>query len=61
VGDKSEQEPDTRRNDDQALEEIRQLFARYRRTPRHGQVTERDEPAEAGPEDVKGASALPRP
>jgi hypothetical protein len=29
--------------DDQALEEIRQLFARYRRIARHGMVTERDE------------------
>jgi hypothetical protein len=43
-----EREPDreTRRDDEQALEEIRQLFARYRRIARHGMVTERDEPAE---------------
>lgn len=33
-------------SDEQALEEIRQLFARYRRIARHGMVTERDEPAQ---------------
>lgn len=35
-------EPDqvTRRDDEQALEEIRQLFARYRQVARHGMVTE---------------------
>jgi hypothetical protein len=32
-----------RRDDDQALEEIRKLFARYRRLARHGVVRERDE------------------
>jgi hypothetical protein len=39
-------EPDqttTRDHDEQALEEIRQLFARYRRIARHGVVAERDE------------------
>ena len=44
-------EPDqrTRRHDDeQALEEIRQLFARYRRIARHGVVAERDEPPPTG-------------
>jgi hypothetical protein len=41
------QESDVPKRDDQeALEEIRQLFARYRRIARHGMVTERDEPAE---------------
>jgi hypothetical protein len=41
-------EPDReiRSDDDQALEEIRQLFARYRQVARHGMVTERDETAE---------------
>jgi hypothetical protein len=34
------------RDDREALEEIRLLFARYRRIARHGMVTERDEPAE---------------
>ena len=41
-------EPDReiRRDDAQALEEIRRLFARYRQVARHGMVTERDEPEE---------------
>jgi hypothetical protein len=41
-----EPDRDTRRDDEQALEEIRQLFARYRQVARHGMVTERDETAE---------------
>jgi hypothetical protein len=39
-------EPDqttSRHDDEQALEEIRQLFARYRRIARHGVVADRDE------------------
>ena len=41
------QEPETPKRDDrEALEEIRRLFARYRRIARHGMVTERDEPVE---------------
>jgi hypothetical protein len=48
MGDEREQDQDTGRSDDeQALEEIRQLFARYRRIARHGMVTERDDTAEA--------------
>jgi hypothetical protein len=41
-------EPDReqQREEEQALEEIRLLFARYRRFARHGMVTEHDEPAE---------------
>jgi hypothetical protein len=46
MGDEREPDRDTRRDDEQALEEIRQLFARYRQVARHGMVTERDEPAE---------------
>ena len=44
-----EREPDRdiRRDDEEALEEIRRLFARYRQVARHGMVTERDETAEA--------------
>ena len=48
-----EREPDraTQSDDEQALEEIRRLFARYRGAARHGVVTERHEtphsPAEA--------------
>lgn len=54
-------EPDreTRRDDEQALEEIRRLFARYRRAARHGQVTERDEPTRARTEGAKQGAALP--
>jgi hypothetical protein len=45
MNDEHEQDPQKDRTDDeQALEEIRQLFARYRRIARHGMVTERDEP-----------------
>ena len=44
-----EHKPGTRvRHDDaQALEEIRQLFARYRRIARHGVVAEREESSES--------------
>jgi hypothetical protein len=46
MGDERERDRDTRSDDEQALEEIRQLFARYRQIARHGMVTERDEAAE---------------
>jgi hypothetical protein len=46
MGDERERDRDTRGDDEQALEEIRQLFARYRQIARHGMVTERDEAAE---------------
>jgi hypothetical protein len=42
---KQESEPE-QSDDREALEEIRRLFARYRRIARHGMVTERDEPAQ---------------
>jgi hypothetical protein len=41
--------------DEQALEEIRRLFARYRQIARHGMVAERDEAAEE-PEAATGSS-----
>jgi len=44
--DRAQDTESSTRDDTQALEEIRQLFARYRRIARHGMVTERDEPAE---------------
>ena len=44
--DERERHGHTRSHDEQALEEIRQLFARYRQVARHGMVTERDETAE---------------
>jgi hypothetical protein len=37
---------DSRSNEEQALEEIRRLFARYRQVARQGMVTEHDVPAE---------------
>jgi hypothetical protein len=44
--DEREPDRDIRSDDEQALEEIRRLFARYREVARHGMVTERDETAE---------------
>ena len=53
MGDEREQDQDTRSGDEEALEEIRQLFARYRQIARHGMVTERSErPEEAPSEDA---------
>ena len=57
----TEQKPDRvgRVEDEQAREEIRELFARYRRLARHGAVRERDErmPSSATPagEPIKPA------
>jgi hypothetical protein len=50
---------DTRRDDQQALEEIRRLFARYRQAARHGQAKERDESLEARADEAKRAAASP--
>jgi hypothetical protein len=58
VGDRNEPDRDTRYNEQQALEEIRLLFARYRRMARHGMVIERDEHAELRAEEPKNAPAL---
>ncbi|HEX5618669.1 MAG TPA: hypothetical protein VFX51_09625 [Solirubrobacteraceae bacterium] len=44
--DRAQQPEPPRQDDREALEEIRRLFARYRRIARHGMVTERDEPVE---------------
>jgi hypothetical protein len=46
MSDKREPGRRLRRDDDQALEEIRRLFARYRRLARDGTVRERDEDEE---------------
>jgi hypothetical protein len=52
---------DMRCDDQQALEEIRRLFARYREAARHGQAKERDDPPHAGPTDnAKQAQAVRR-
>jgi hypothetical protein len=59
VSARSEPDRDKRTDDEQALEEIRRLFARYRRIARHGQVTEREEPAEARSDDANEATASP--
>jgi hypothetical protein len=57
VGDGHEPDRDTQGDEQQALEEIRQLFARDRQIARHGVVTERDEPAEPGAEESEESSA----
>ena len=44
--DRAQESESPERDDREALEEIRRLFARYRRIARHGMVTERDEPVE---------------
>jgi hypothetical protein len=58
VGDRREPDRDTRHDEQQALEEIRLLFARYRQMARHGMVTERDEHAELRTEESKDTPAL---
>jgi hypothetical protein len=57
---KCEPDRDTRGDDEQALEEIRRRFARYRRIARHGMATERDETPEAPAEDADGTPVLAR-
>jgi hypothetical protein len=54
-----EPDRDTRDAETQALEEIRQLFARYRQIARHGAVVERQEPAGARAEEPNGAPVAP--
>jgi hypothetical protein len=46
MGEGNEPDRDMRQDDDEALEEIRRLFARYRRLARHGMVSERDTTAD---------------
>jgi hypothetical protein len=53
-----ETDRDQHATEEQALEEIRLLFARYRRAARHGMVTERDEPVEPRATDSEDAPAL---
>jgi hypothetical protein len=54
-----EREPDRdTRSDEQALEELRQLFARYRQIARHGMVSERNETPYTAPEDTETPLAL---
>ena len=58
MGDRREPDRDARRDEQQALEEIRLLFARYRQIARHGVVTERDEHAELRAEESKATPVL---
>jgi hypothetical protein len=54
-----EQDRKSQEDEEQALEEIRRLFARYRRTARHGVVRERDEePGQQG-DDAEQADRAP--
>jgi hypothetical protein len=46
MGEQRETDRRLRRDDEQALEEIRRLFARYRRLARHGVVREREKDEE---------------
>jgi hypothetical protein len=57
MGDRGEPDRDTR-DDEEALEEIRLLFARYRRMARHGMVTERVEQAAPRGGESKDVPAL---
>jgi hypothetical protein len=57
VGVRPEPDRDKRADDEQALDEIRRRFARYRQIARHGQVTEHDKPADAPGEDAHDATA----
>jgi hypothetical protein len=51
---------ETRRNDQEVLDEIRRLFVRSRETARHGRVTEHEERSELRAEHPDQARALPR-
>jgi hypothetical protein len=55
----AELDRDTRDDETQALEEIRQLFARYRQIARHGVVAEHAEPVEADAEEPNRAPVRP--
>jgi hypothetical protein len=57
VGDRDELDRDIR-SDEDALEEIRLLFARYRRAARHGMVTEKDELTESRAAESNDVPAL---
>ena len=52
---------DKRRDDQEALEEIRRLFARYREAARHGRVRDRDDwPKTRVGERSRAQDAAPR-
>jgi hypothetical protein len=52
---------DPRRDDQQALEEIRRLFAHYREAARHGIVAEHDELDELRPEESEESQLVAGP
>lgn len=52
---------DKRREDQQALEEIRHLFARYREIARHGRARERDVSPAARTREPDAAKRMPGP
>ena len=58
MSDRREPDRDIRRDNDQALEEIRRLFARYRQVARHGVVAERDETPQTPAEESEAPPAL---
>jgi hypothetical protein len=58
VGVGYEPDRDARSDDQQALEEIRVLFARYREGARHGVVIEHDEPSELRAAESEETQAL---
>jgi hypothetical protein len=51
---------DMRREDQQALEEIRRLFARYRQVARHGQARERGDAPVGRADATRRAEGTPR-
>ena len=53
-----EPDHDKQRDDELALDEIRRLFARYRRIARHAIVTEHDEAPQPLAEEPEKAPAL---
>jgi hypothetical protein len=60
MGFKDDPGRETRHSDQQALDEIRRQFARYRQNARHRRVTEQYEPPEPRPEHPEQAPTLPR-
>jgi hypothetical protein len=51
---------DMRREDQQALEEIRRLFARYRQVARHGQAMERGDAPHGRSDEPRRAEGTTR-
>jgi hypothetical protein len=58
MGSGDQPDRESRHGDQEAVEEIRRLFARYRQLGGHGLVSERDEPAEPSAEQRQAAAVL---